>query len=282
MPILEVDLNCMCLFVPDPQPGTDQGTVHVLMPCTHHHTNEDLHVAQLGYADAAGNPARVRLEGWALGLGNARQPTAACRLEEPDRSRGEMIVNLTDLTQRNAGHGGRRVPRAMLDAQHPDVVARVSFYGGNITQIEPQWPNWLLDGKRVDMAHQVTWRIELDSPQLAWTALCGSGRPCPLASLADVQAESEGGETVYRLHIHHVAATARDESGAPRLDALTESEIRNHFRMFYMLLGQEPRDDQLPVLPPEVRAQIEDPEGGGSRGYACKVAQAETDPLVVA
>ena len=45
MATLEMDLNCMCLLVPDPSPGGNRGAVHVLMPNTHDHGPDDRHVA---------------------------------------------------------------------------------------------------------------------------------------------------------------------------------------------------------------------------------------------
>jgi hypothetical protein len=276
MPTLEIDLNCMCLFVPDPnQPDAGTGTVHVLMPCTHHAGAGDPHVVQMDYMDTRGAHRTVRLEGWGLELGNKDMPNARLSLALPGESPSTRIVDITEQT-RGADHpDGRRVPRSMLTGRDHSVIARISFHGGMLMDIDSQWPDWMLGGSRIRMAHRLTWRMQVDDRALAWTPLNGPGEP-PLPSLAEVK--SVGDAQIQRLHVHHVAEKAFDpETGMPLSRELNEDDIRDHFRMFYMLLGEEPTEAQLPTLPPDVKELLAEPDYGGAKGWACKAAQAQPE-----
>ncbi len=277
MVTLEMDLNCMCLCVPDARAGANTGTVHVLMPCTNRYAHADQHVVLMEYLDAQGTPVTVRLEGWALDLGYRNQPSASVTLALPDGSAGNKIVDLTELTRDAEDPIGRRVPRSMLNGPHPEVMSRISFHGGAISAIESQWPTWMLNGKELSLAHQVTWRMQVDDSQFLFTSLDGASQAAPLASLGQVQAETINGQQVCRLHVHHVAAKAVGVNSRPLPNALNEVEIRNHFRMFYMLLGENPTDNQLPAFPQRVRDIVYAPDFGGAEGWACKMARAEPD-----
>lgn len=275
MATLQVNLNCMCLIVPDPaQPGGDRGTVHVLMPCTHHAGAGNLHVAQMDYTDTQGARRVVRLEGWGLELGDPSAPAAEVALRLPN-GKPHNVVDITEFTRGNGHRNGRLVPRTMLTGKHPDVIARISFHGGMIEDTDAQWPDWVLRGSRVRMAHNFTWRMEVDEGQMKWTPFNGATQP-PLASLAQV--EAVGAKKVRTLNVHHVASKAIDsQTGLPLPYALNPDDIRNHFRMFYELLGEEPSDDQLPTLHPEDQAIINHPEYGGVAGWGCKVGLAHAE-----
>lgn len=286
MATLEVNLNCMCLFVPDPQPGSTTGAVHVLMPCTHRYARADLHVVRMDYVDAQGQRVVAELEGWALELGDRAAPRASVQLALPDGGRADQIPNLTHLTRDTADPIGRRVPRSMIEGRHHEVISRISFYDGAISAIESQWPQWLLNDTQVALAHLVTWRLQVSDPQIVWKRLDGSSQPAPLPSLGAIRPDDVGGVPVHRVNVHHIAKKALEDGNGndntfPFPNALDEADIRSHFRMFYLLLGEEPADAQLPQIPPEIRLLINSPDFGGSRGYACKAAQAEPDPVIV-
>jgi hypothetical protein len=276
MATLEIDLNCMCLLVPDPsQPGADRGTVHVLMPCTHHAGAGNLHIVQMDYMDPQGTHRTVRLEGWGLELGDRAAPSASLSLARPDGTQSDRIVDITERTRSTERPNGRLVPRAMLTGTHPDVVARISLHGGMITDLDSQWPDWVLGNAKVTMAHKLLWRMQVEDEQMTWTRFNGSGEP-PLASLAEVK--PVGAEQIYRLHVHHVATKAIDAAtGLPLTRGLNEEDIQNHFRMFYMLLGEDPRPDQLPALHPDDIAIMNRPGFGGSPGWACKIGKAQPE-----
>ena len=276
MATLEIDFNCMCLIVPDPkEPGADTGTVHVLMPCTHHGDAANLHVAQMDYRDAQGNERVVRLEGWGLELGDPQNPTAQVELRLPDGSQETHIVDITERTRSAQHPNGRHVPRTMLARKHPNVVARISLHGGVIKTTYSEWPEWVLGGSKVTMASKLVWRMEVDNGQMAWTSFNGTGQP-PLGSLGQVKPEDS--DQVYKLHVHHVATKAiDDQTGLPRPHALDADDIRNHFGMFYKLLGEDPRHDLLPALHPEDVAIINHPGFGGTPGWGCKLGLARAE-----
>src|SRR3954470_15370274 len=103
MVTLEIDLNCMCLFVPAPKPGTDKGSVQVLMPCTHH-AGQARHAVQIRYEQNGMEQAR-RMEGWVLVFGKAKDADARTELAPEN---GKTIVEVLDLTA------------VTVDEAHPD------------------------------------------------------------------------------------------------------------------------------------------------------------------
>lgn len=279
MATLEIDLNCMCLFVPDPRRGTNVGRVHVLMPATHHCHGGERHVVRMMFRGRDGSEQMRELEGWELVLG-ARPATARTRLEPSSAAADGTIVDLTELT-RNGGEGGFRVPRTLIRDKDPSVACRIVLNAGEVIDLDAQDAEWELGGDSHVMAHRVTWRMELPTAELTWKNLLRQRRVRkPLASLDEVAPDVRGKETVYRLHVHHVTQKAFDKAREAGMDAdttikfdprvLDDDEIRDHFRMFYTFLGDAtPEDRLLPRLVEDRR----DPDGGGG-GWACKLAQA--------
>src|SRR4051794_25532547 len=101
MPRLEIDFNCMCLFVPDPKAGSGKGLVHVLMPSTSDADGCE-HVVRMDYVGKDGKSVQRRFEGWAVTLGGA-SPSVKLPLTAPKDGSNCHIVSLTPLT-RDATH----------------------------------------------------------------------------------------------------------------------------------------------------------------------------------
>jgi hypothetical protein len=288
MATLEIDLNCMCLFVPDPHAGTNTGTVHVLMPQTCCN-GEDRHVLRMRYRDREANVVMRPMEGWALVLGTqpgeARttlDPKSAARSNGEEREEGEVakIVDLTALTAHAESGRGRAVSRSLLEGAHAAVVSRISFHAGEVISVAAQNDGWILGEESVIMAHKVTWRIEDASMDFlegqVWINL-NSTEPPPLDSLRMVKPHRVNGKEVFRLSVHHVTEKVlRTKNGASRRRVpgfgLNPEEIQRHFRMFYKLLDiRDPDEELLPKLPDQDAS-------GGAPEYACKVGQASLQP----
>lgn len=251
---LEIEFNCMCLFVPD----EDAGTVHVLMPATDHHPHHGGNDHQDGHAQGSAIPKHVvkmlhpsftgqkkgrPMEGWALALG-AQPGSATTRIAPPDPSQnGAKVVDLTDLT------GGRRIERRLVeDVVTPEVASRVTLHAGKVTSVDAE-AIWRFKGQNILMAHQVTWKIEELPEDLRWIRLGAGGNP-PLASLSELAPESDGS---FRLRIFHVTEDALPPTG---VGALNPVQVGRHFGVFYRLLGiTDPGEDLLP--------QIVSPPSGG-------------------
>jgi hypothetical protein len=283
MPKLEIDFNCMCLFVPDPHRGNDRGTVYVLMPATSHCSGHERHIVRMLFKDKAGKEQMREMEGWELVLG-AAAGTARTTLDPADGNPEGDIVDLTKLTSRN-GSAGYRVPKNLIEGNGRVVASRVVLNAGEVVKVDAQQEaKWAFGTETHVMAHRVTWQVELPSLELTWNNLLDSSREgAPLASLDEV-----AGNGVFKLHVHHVTEAAylrkagstgilRDMSTDdfdPRV--LNDNEIGEHFRMFYALLGDKnPDETLLPRLPQKKPgdADVNGPDGGGG-GWACKTAQA--------
>lgn len=264
MATLELEFNCMCLFVTDPE----DGTVHVLMPPTAHdhadHGNAGLpatlprglkrHVVRLLHRSFAADQGRS-LEGWALELHGSPAPPDTTLLR-PAGGQNPEVVDLSGITN-------RRVSRDHLEREaYPNrVSALLTLRGGTATKLDDEDTKWVMDGRTIVMAHQVVWRLENVSEQLRWVDL-GANHGPPLRSLSELEAEADGS---YRLEVYHVTEKALPPTGLGYLNA---AEVRKHFGAFYPLLGFKPGARHLPRLKP-----------GGKEGgkYNCKTAQAELE-----
>ena len=237
MATLEIDLNCLCMFVRD----ENAASVHVLMPATdHHHKGGEEpfppHVVRMlhpSFAEETGRP----MEGWALVLGET-PGSADTALGHASGGAGSTpeVANLTGIT------GGKSVARRLVDdVQNSEVKARVTLHAGKATQLNAQ-AVWKLKGQNIFMAHRVVWRIEDMPEELTWVSL-GANQPAPLQSLKELKPEVDGS---YRLGIYHVTPDDLPPTG---VGTLKPDQVRQHFRVFYNLLGiPNPSEDLLPQM----------------------------------
>lgn len=247
MATLEIEFNCMCVFVAAP----DEAIMHVLMPstCNHaHHGHGDhghgegveRHVVRILHPKFP--PEGISMEGWALDLGGESGASADLTLQPMERIGAETIVNLTELS------GGETIsPSLLAKAGHPAINARVTLRSGRLMSA-PAEVKWNFKGEPVEMSYRATWRMEVapDTP-LKWSNI-GATDPAPVASLADLGADAQDG--VYRFKIYHVPSRALppDDAGVGSLEL---EEVKDHFRALYVLVGvDEPGEDLLPQ-PPE-------------------------------
>jgi hypothetical protein len=252
MATLELQFNCLCLFVPDPY----NHAVHVLMPATNGQAGHDDHAAQPGHAGHAGSHKHVvrmlhhgfdgderlkgrSMDGWALTLGSADEPLNSDLVAPAGAPRPAALPNLSDIT-------GNPVRRALLGPNPgPRVAARITLYSGKVSRMASE-ARWEIDGKGFPIAHQVTWKLEVDpGTELTWERLNGGAqadaRP-PLAKLKDLEPEDDLG---YKLRIFHVTEKALP----PRGGTLKPSEMRAHYSTFYPLVGEDyPPDKLLPRI----------------------------------
>lgn len=233
---LEITFQCMCLFVPEPL-GSDpaRGTVHVLMPKTSccHGAGAGVpeHVVKLihpRFAETRGVP----LAGWMLELGD-ESGSAEVSLEpgsSPGNGTNPEIVNLTEFTDLN-------VPRELLFHGVGDVIARVVLRGGYLKEIAAE-AAWSMGDRTVEMASRITWRIDgVRDEHVKWTGPgTQAGGPVDILELPPVS----GGDGVIRFGIHHQPEEVLDTPDDPRLDP---TMVRDHFRVFYDLLGVESPDE---------------------------------------
>jgi hypothetical protein len=257
MATLEIDLNCMCLFVRDPHMGEHTGSVHVLMPKTTSEDHQGQHVVRLFHRSFYRNPKGRPMEGWALELGAGG--SADTRLAPPsDLSEGGTIVDMTTIA-------GAKVDRRLLDDK-TKVLSRVTFHGGKVLRVGAEKTKWTLKGTDYVMAHQVVWRIDNVADTLNWKHIDSDTKADrPLVSLATLPPDDIVGEVkLYRLSIHHVTADALP----PHVSSLSNSAIQSHFREFFKLLDPTPTKDHLPKL----SLDNDDLEGAGV--FACKETQA--------
>jgi len=289
---LEVELHCMCLLVPDEK----NGAVHVLMPCTHHGSQGNQHIAVMRYRGPNGWKYDRRLEGWALALGDPHAKKGAdTSLTAPPTAAGKRKDGLIDGTVVELSRRGGmdpRVPRRLLEQPDPSVVSRITFHEGELAEAKSQDSRWIFDGQSVSIANQVTWRMQIHPDQMVWTRLDPRRRQRPLASLGNITpARAKAGSTLtLRVQVYHVTPQTLPrkyrrgvEEGLPDFSrsVLTPPEIRSHFRMFYGLVGlNDPRQQVLPMLPrhPSEDREVdpEDPDVGAP-GWACLTSQANVE-----
>lgn len=273
MATLELEFNCLCLFVPDP----NDEVVHVLMPGTDGHPDDHddghaehgkhvvrmLHRSFKGDEKLRGRP----LEGWALTLGPETPSPSAVRTLGPkvpsagrtppsktapasrtlvshgDRDSEGELPDLSDIT-------GRTVDPALLGLNPGSrVAARITLRTGRATRLAYE-STWRIENdathitRDIRIAHQVTWRMEHVDPTLIWSRLSGrsNGDYAPLESLNALEPEDD---LSYRLRIFHVT----EDALPPRGGILKPAEMRQHYRAFYSLLGENhPADGLLPRI----------------------------------
>lgn len=286
MATLEIDFNCMCVFVPDHK----NHRVHVLMPSTSDHNDHndhshaapesggvapgcaDQHIVRLWHSSfhsQGGSYQGIDMAGWALELGE-KSGSADTVLEPLTPARGcPRAVNLTYVAD---GLQVRRELVPEIPVYHPEVVSRVTLYGGRVTALHAE-ARWKLKGRTIFMAHRVSWEIDNVPEELKWTPMGGTGDP-PLRSLAHLPGSGgSGGTRRYRLSVYHVTPDALPPKDEAVLDP---HQARRHFRALYRLLGLcDPGDDLLPEYVPDESALAEK-----SRAVAkvnCAVAQADLE-----
>jgi hypothetical protein len=256
MAALEISFNCLCVFVPEP----DKNTVHVLMPATQGHGGQHgstLHVVRLLHRNLA-LQGGVALEKWALVLG-PDVGTADTTLEpqEPPAHDAEM-VNLSTISH-------KQLDRTLITDPDPRIAARVTLRAGKLLRIK-SLAKWHLNGKKVFMAHEATWRIDdLPGGPLEWIPLDQPGTPPPTPPLQFLSQLSADGDGVYRISLFHVS----EEALPPNTGTLNIDKVKAHFRLFYALFPHEPSDSELPHRD----------DGLPSFGFNCPTAQAVLKPL---
>lgn len=238
---LEINFQCMCLFVPEPAvAGGEEGTVHVLMPktncCSGAGANVPEHVVRLIHPDFAGTRG-VPLEGWMLELGGGHGSADISLAPPGDQNEATpRIVDLTEFT-------GLRVPGELLSHGHGDVNARVVLRRGHLQGLSAE-AHWKMNNTDVVMASGVTWRIEgVSGEDVRWTGpQAQGGGPVDILNLRPL----EDGDEVIRFGIHHQPDEVLDTPDVPRLEP---AKVTDHFRAFYSLFGLErPADLPLPVI----------------------------------
>jgi hypothetical protein len=236
MASLEINFQCMCLFVPVPRaPRSRRGTVHVLMPttcCRAGGADIEEHVVKLIHDDTA-DPKGVSLAGHKLELG-AEPGSANLSLKPRVRTqekRQPEIVNLTRLTR-------LRVPQALLSDGAGKVNARVVLRGGYLKKLAAE-KVWQFGTRDVFMAHRMTWRIDgISKDQVNWTGPDGKtvAGPVDILGLTPVggAAEREDKDRVIRFGIYHQPDRVLEVPRSPKLDP---REVTEHFRAFYAMFG---------------------------------------------
>jgi len=256
MPTLELQINCLCLFVPDEAAQV----VHVLMPGTNGHdghAGHEKHVVRMLHHSFAepGNLTGRDMEGWALTLGpeDASADTSLRPSWEADQD--PELPDLSRLT------GGNTVHPALLGTYPGDnVAARITLRSGGILRMASEG-TWEIGGQDFALAHQVTWRMEIDD-ELKWEGLNDKSDddPKPLERLADLEPEDD---LVYKLRIFHVT----EDALPPRGGTLHPAVMRAHYRAFYPLLGEDyPADDLLPRMKSTSIVEVNCGAGRGTPG----------------
>jgi len=254
MTTLEIEFNCLCLFVPD-EPAK---TVHVLMPATNGHdghAGHDKHVVRVlhrsfkGKEKLSGRPEKLfgrPMEGLALELGPEPANARTQLTPPPGAPVGGELPNLADAVQRASGGAGPVTVSPNFLGPNPGdlVAARVTLRAGEVIRLASE-ATWEIEGIPVALAHRVTWRVPGLDPAapLTWTGLNGkAGVTPPLQRLDELEPEDD---LSYTLRIFHVTEDAFPLSGGK----LSPEVMRQHFRAFYPLLGvNDPGDSLLPKI----------------------------------
>jgi hypothetical protein len=242
MATLQLEFNCLCLFVRDEV----NNVVHVLMPRTDH-PGMDRHVVRVYHPKFPDPPVGKSMEGleWILGptTGSAECSTLATNDD------GE-VVDVTVTSGDASGHNGKKAHKDLVTQAHAHVLTRVTLRAGRVLDRDAR-AKWKLKGREVYMAHRVVWEIDDVPDTLTWKQL-NNPNPIPFASLAELGAEQDLPSPVgppkkgHRLRIFHTT-----EDGLPPNDGdgvLDECAVRQHFRHYYGLLLHHPTPDQLPYL----------------------------------
>jgi|GEM_PF-2506063 len=228
MPSLEISINCLCVFVPNPRAGV----MHVLMPPTHGHHEHVVRVLHTG-SPPEGKP----MEGWALKVGGGGGPAQTTLQPRQPAAKGETIVDLSAIA-------GPIDPTLTHDDAFPRVAARIDLRAGFLDRLHAE-ARWRVRKGRIAMAHQVVWKIEdVSDAQVAWKRMPGGTTDQPFASLAEL-----GSGTHLKLDIYHVTRGALPPSSAGTLDP---DAVREHFMAFYDLFGHRPSSTDLPSDPQRI------------------------------
>jgi hypothetical protein len=273
MPKLELQFNCLCLFVPD----RAAKVVHVLMPGTNGHEGHgghEKHVVRMLHHGFEGQEKLTGrcMEGWALTLG-PEHASADTSLrprwdadQDPvrpawDADQGAVLPDLSELT------GGRTVHRSLLGKVPEDrVAARITLRSGGVARMASE-ATWEIGGKDFALAHQVTWTMDIDD-ELRWEGLNDrpDDHPKPLEKLEDLEPEDDGkpdDDVLYRLRIFHVT----EDALPPRGGTLHPAVMRAHYRAFYPLLGEDyPGDELLPRMKSTAVLEVNCAAGSGRPG----------------
>jgi hypothetical protein len=241
MATLELQFNCMCLFVPEP----DKKLVHVLMPSTNGHAGHpehEQHVVRMLHKSFKSNENEKTkgraLEGWALTLG-PEDASADTNLVHNGTTPGGVLPDLSEITEAVLGMRKTISPDLLTAVPGDGVGARITLRSGGVTRMASE-AVWEIGGKEVALAHQVTWRMSDVDHVLNWTGLNGKPDtdPKPLDTLKSLEPEDDLG---YKLRIFHVT----DAALPPKGGILEPAVMREHFRAFYPLLGVEVQDGRL-------------------------------------
>lgn len=232
MATLQIEFNCLCLFVRD----ETNHIVHVLMPSTH---PPHKHVVMLYHHTAF--PGGHPMEGleWVLGTGGTADLLSLAPTADG------VIVDLTKVTEDAAGQNGKKVADALVSTAHTDVLTRVTLRAGSVVARNSE-ATWRLKGVEVAMAHQVIWEIDGVLDTLTWNPL-NNPDPAPLATLSELGAPERlpGGKQGYPLRVFH---TMPGNLPPNEIGVLNEAQVRQHFQHFYDVLHHQPDPDQLPSV----------------------------------
>lgn len=245
MASLELQFNCLCLFVPDPE----NRVVHVLMPATNGHPGHEHHehVVRMLHKSFPGDEKQLGrgMEGWALTLG-PEEATADTSLRLPPAAfQGGELPDLSEVTEEVTGIK-KMVDRELLGLNPgPYVAARITLRSGGVSRMASE-ATWRLGDRDYALAHQVTWRMSDVSHQPTWERLNGqpgvAPPPSPLPTLNDLEPEDDFG---IKLRIFHVTP----EALPPKVGTLSPEVMQAHYRAHYVLLDEnDPEPEQLPRI----------------------------------
>lgn len=246
MASLELQFNCLCLFVTDP----DEEVVHVLMPATSGHAGHahHEHVVRIIHKSFPGDQNQVGrgMEGWALTLGPDEASAERDLVPPPGAFQGGELPDLTEITKEGPDDPGKTVDRALVGLNPGNkVAARITLRSGRVARILSE-ARWRIGTRDYALAHHVTWRMSDVGEKLDWARLDvepGADLPEePLANLNELTPEADLG---YKLEIFHVTRDALPPKGG----ILAPAVMREHFRAFYPLIGEgAPGPNLLPTI----------------------------------
>lgn len=261
MTTLDIEFNCLCLFVTD-EPAK---TVHVLMPAMNGHdghADHDKHVVRMLHRSFKGDEKLFGrpMEGLALELGPDPANARTQLTPPPGAPVGGALPHLGEAVQRATGAPGPATVSPQFVGPNPGgrVAARVTLRAGEVIRLASE-AEWVIEGVSVALAHRVTWRVPgLDpSANLSWTGLNGNPNTAPpLRRLDELEPEDD---LSYTLRIFNVTANAFPLS----FGKLAPEVMRQHFRAFYPLLGVDDPDDSL--LPQITGVHINQVNCGGGQ-----------------
>lgn len=240
MALLELEINCLCLYVRDRGPTGGERVLHVLMPKSDGHgphAGHHKHVVRMFHKDfkKPGEDKKGRsMEGWALVLGEGKSNASLTLKPATTNAFNAEIANITSLS-------GGKVPAALVaDGPNGKVAARITLRGGKITNMVSE-AKFKFGTKVVSLAHQVTWQIQGIPHKLDWRRLnAPATEQAPLATLADLSTETNFG---YLIRVYHVMEKSLPP-GTPG-SLLTPAEVKEHFAMLYPLVGIDDPDNKL-------------------------------------